>query len=281
MATLTIFQAIVLGIVQGLGEFLPISSSGHLALVQNYFGIEGDSVLFFAVMLHLGTLISVFIVYWKDIVELVKELWEVIKDVCHGKGLQVDKNPTRKLGFLIIVATIPTGLIGILFNDLFTSFYGSVVSVAVGLIITGTILFIAERMSGGKRQAMQVPFRSAVFIGIMQGIAIAPGISRSGSTLFGGLTTRLERKFAVKFAFLISIPSILGSVVLEVPAAIKEGIPGSLWVPILIGMLFAAVSGYLAIKGMIKIVSDKKLSIFSFYTWILGAVVIIHSLFIA
>ena len=281
MATLTIFQAIVLGIVQGLGEFLPISSSGHLALVQNYFGIEGDSVLFFAVMLHLGTLISVFIVYWKDIVELVKELWEVIKDVCHGKGLQVDKNPTRKLGFLIIVATIPTGLIGILFNDLFTSFYGSVVSVAVGLIITGTILFIAERMSGGKRQAMQVPFRSAVFIGIMQGIAIAPGISRSGSTLFGGLTTRLERKFAVKFAFLISIPSILGSVVLEVPAAIKEGIPGSLWVPILIGMLFAAVSGYLAIKGMIKIVSDKKLSIFSFYTWILGAAVIIHSLMIA
>ena len=281
MATLTIFQAIILGIVQGLGEFLPISSSGHLALVQNYFGIEGDSVLFFAVMLHLGTLISVFIVYWKDIVELFKELWEVIKDVCHGKGLQVDKNPTRKLGFLIIVATIPTGLIGILFNDLFTSFYGSVISVAVGLIITGTILFIAERMEGGKRQAMQVPFRSAVFIGVMQGIAIAPGISRSGSTLFGGLTTRLERKFAVKFAFLISIPSILGSVVLEVPSAIKEGIPGSLWVPILIGMLFAAVSGYLAIKGMIKIVSDKKLSIFSYYTWILGAIVIIHSLIFA
>lgn len=278
MATLTVFQAIILGIVQGLGEFLPISSSGHLALVQHFFDIEGDSVLFFAVMLHLGTLISVFIVYWKDIVDLFKELGAVIVDVCHGRGLQVDKNPTRKLGFLIIVATIPTAIIGLCFNDLFTSFYGSIVAVAVGLIITGTILFIAERMQGGKRQAMQIPFRSAIFIGVMQGIAIAPGISRSGSTLFGGLTTKLERKFAVKFAFLISIPSILGSVVLEVPSAIKEGIPGSLWIPILVGMVCAAVSGYLAIKGMIKIVSDKRLSVFSIYTWVLGAAVIIYSL---
>ena len=281
MATLTIFQAIILGIVQGLGEFLPISSSGHLALLQNFFGIEGESVLFFAVMLHLGTLLSVFIVYWKDIVELFRELAAVIKDIFTGKGLMVDKNPTRKLGFMIIVATIPTGLIGILFNDMFTGFYNSVLAVGIGLVITGTILYIAERMEGGKRQAMQVPFRSAVFIGVMQGIAIAPGISRSGSTLFGGLTTKLERKFAVKFAFLISIPSILGSVVLEVPSALREGVDGSLWGPILVGMIFAAVSGYIAIKGMIKIVSNKRLSVFSYYTWILGIGVIVYSLFIA
>ena len=280
MQTLTMFQAIILGLVQGLGEFLPISSSGHLALLQIFFGIEGESVLFFAVMLHLGTLISVFIVYWKDIWALLKELVAVFKDIFTGKGLRVIANPTRKLGFLIIVATIPTAIIGLLFNDLFTGFYGSLVAIGTGLIFTGTILFIAERMKGGKRGAMQMPFRSAVFVGIMQGIAITPGVSRSGSTLFGGLTTRLDREFAVKFAFLISIPSILGSVILELPSAIEAGISSSLVLPIIVGMIVAAVSGLIAIKTMIKLVSNKKLSVFSFYTWILGAFVIIYSIFV-
>ncbi len=280
METLTMFQSIILGLVQGLGEFLPISSSGHLALLQNFFGIEGESVLFFAVMLHLGTLISVFIVYWKDIVELFKELIAVIKDIFTGKGLRVNANPTRKLGFLIIVASIPTAIIGLCFNDLFTGFYNSLIAIGIGLIFTGTILFIAERMKGGKRTATEMPFRSAVFVGIMQGIAITPGISRSGSTLFGGLTTRLNREFAVKFAFLISIPSILGSVILETPKAIAQGIDMSLILPIIVGMLVAAISGLIAIKTMIKLVSNKKLSVFSYYTWILGAFVIIYSIFI-
>lgn len=281
METLSMFQSIILGLVQGLGEFLPISSSGHLALLQYFFGIEGESVLMFAVMLHLGTLVSVFIVYWQDIKELCLELVAVIKDVFTGKGLRINANPTRRLGFLIIVATIPTAIIGLFFNDLFESFYGSLIAIGTGLIFTGTILFIAERMSGGKRKAMEMPFRSAVFVGIMQGLAITPGISRSGSTLFGGLTTRLNREFAVKFAFLISIPSILGSVVLEAPKAIKAGIDISLLGPIAVGMIVAAISGLIAIKTMIKLVSDKKLSVFSFYTWILGAIVVIYGIFFA
>ena len=281
METLSILQSVVLGLVQGLGEFLPISSSGHLALLQYFFGIEGDSVLLFTVMLHLGTLISVFIVYWKDIVELCKELVAVIKDIFTGKGLRVNLNPTRKLGFLIIVATIPTAIIGLLFNDMFTGFYGSLIAIGCGLLFTDTILFVGERMSGGKRTAMEMPFRSAVFVGIMQGIAITPGISRSGSTLFGGLITRLNREFAVKFAFLISIPSILGSVILEVPKAVSQGLDSSLIVPILIGMIVAAISGLIAIKTMIKLVSKQKLSIFSVYTWILGAFVIIYGVFFA
>lgn len=279
MGEISIIQASILGLVQGLGEFLPISSSGHLALLQKFFNVDGDKVIFFAVMLHLGTLISVFIVYWKDIFELLRELFYVFKDIFTGKGLDISKNETRREGFLILVATIPTAIIGILFEKVFESFYTSLIAIGVGLIITGTILFIAERNAGGNKRAKNMMFRNAVFIGIMQGIAIAPGVSRSGSTLFGGLVSRLDRAFAVKFAFLISIPSILGSVVLELPKALKEGFPLSLWIPIIIGMIVAAISGLIAIKVMIKLVSNKKLTYFSLYTWALGIIAIILGIF--
>lgn len=279
MSHLTVVQASILGLIQGLGEFLPISSSGHLALLQYFFGIEEASVLFFSVMLHLGTLVSVFIIYWKDIVELFKELIEVFKDVFSGKGLRIGKNPTRKLGFLIITATIPTAIIGLVFQNLFSKFYGSLIAIGCGLLITSLILYIAEKMGGGKKVEKTTLFRNALFVGIMQGIAITPGISRSGSTLFAGLVSGLERKFAVKFAFLISIPSILGSVVLELPKALKAGIPSSLWAPMIVGMLISALCGIFAIKVMIKIVSDKKLSVFSVYTLVLGLTALLYGMF--
>lgn len=133
---MTYFQAVILGLAQGLSEFLPISSSGHLALLQYFFGISAENVLPFAVLLHLGTLISVFIIYWKDIVALVKELGAVIKDIFTGKGLRVNANPTRKLGFMIIVATIPTGIIGLVFNDIFNALYLSLIAIGIGLLIT-------------------------------------------------------------------------------------------------------------------------------------------------
>lgn len=275
------FEAIILGLVQGLAEFLPISSSGHLALLQYFFQINGENVLMFAVMMHVGTLISVFICYWKDIWELIVELCLTIKDIVTGKGLRLNERPVRKLGVMIIVATIPTGVIGILFNDIFESFYLSLVAIGTGFIITGVLMFLAERISSANRGIEQMNFRNAIFIGILQGIAICPGISRSGSTLVGGLTTGLKREFAVKFAFLISIPSILGSVVLELPDAIKTGLEPGLLGPIVVGMAVAAVSGFIAIKGMIKIVSDKKLSYFSYYVWILGAFTLVFGLFFA
>ena len=270
-------KAIILGLVQGLAEFLPISSSGHLALLQYFFGIEGDSVLIFTVLLHLGTLVAVFIAYWHDIVELVKELVAVIKDLCTGKGLQVNKNETRRLGVMIIVATIPTAIIGLLFNDLFESFYTNLVAIGCGLLITGTLLFMAQRVKRSDKHVMEMNYRNAIFVGVMQGIAITPGISRSGSTLFGGLLTQLNREFAVKFAFLISIPAIMGSALLEGKDAIEEGIYPSVLGPVLVGMAVAAVSGVIAIKAMIKVVSDRKLKYFSYYVWILGIAVIAYS----
>ncbi|MBR5228889.1 MAG: undecaprenyl-diphosphate phosphatase [Firmicutes bacterium] len=148
---MTLFESVILGLVQGLAEFLPISSSGHLAALQHFFGISGDNVLTFTVLLHFGTLISIFIAYWSDIVMLVKELFATIKDVCTGKGLQVNKNETRKLGFMIIAASIPTAVIGLLFNDFFESLYTSMLPIGICLLITGTCLFLAERFGGGKR----------------------------------------------------------------------------------------------------------------------------------
>lgn len=275
---MTYFQAIILGLIQGLAEFLPISSSGHLALLQYFFGVDSEQVLPFAVLLHLGTLISVFIIYWKDICELVAELGRVIKDIFTGKGLRINANPTRRLGFMIIVATIPTGIMGLLFNDFFNNLYLNIVAIAAGLIITGIILLVAEKIGKSNKGVMEMKFRHAVFVGIMQGIAICPGISRSGSTLFGGLISGLDRKFAVKFAFLVSIPSILGSVVMEAPDAFAQGMDMSLLGPVIAGVIIAAISGIAAIKWMIKVVSDKSLFGFTVYVWLVAIAVLGYAL---
>ena len=154
------------------------------------------------------------------------------------------------------------------------------VAVGIGFLITGVLMFLAEKMGSSNRDIRKMNSRNALFIGVLQGIAIYPGISRSGSTLVGGLTTGLKREFAVKFAFLISIPSILGSVVLEAPDALKESTDMTLFGPIAVGMLVAAVSGYVAIKTMIRIVSNKKLSYFSYYVWILGLCTIGYGLLV-
>ena len=276
---MTYFEAVILGLVQGLAEFLPISSSGHLALLQQWFGIDENKVLLFAVLLHVGTLISVFVVYWKDIWELIVELCLTIRDLVTGKGLRLEERPVRKLGVMIIVATIPTAIIGLLFNDLFDKLYTSVLPIGIGLIITGFLLILAERTGNSSRGIDRMNFRNALFIGTVQGIAICPGISRSGSTLFGSLICNLDRKFAVKFVFLISIPSILGSAIMEAPDAIEAGMDMAQLGPVIVGMAVAAISGLIAIKTMIKIVSDKKLSYFSYYVWALGAIVVLYSIF--
>lgn len=278
---MTYLEAIILGLVQGLAEFLPISSSGHLALIQQAFGISEDNVLLFAVLLHVGTLVSVFIVYWKDIWELIVELCLTFKDIFTGKGLRLEERPVRKLGVMIIIATIPTGIIGLLFNDFFDSLYNSVVPIGVGLLITGCLLTVAEKMNAADKQIENMKYKDALIVGIVQGIAICPGISRSGSTLFGSLMCNLDRTFAVKFVFLISIPSILGSAILEAPDALEQGMNMADFGPILVGMVVAAVSGLIAIKTMIKVVSSKKLNYFSYYVWILGACVVGYGLFIA
>ncbi|MCL1808485.1 MAG: undecaprenyl-diphosphate phosphatase [Clostridiales bacterium] len=278
---MSVAEAVILGLVQGLAEFLPISSSGHLALLEKLFGIEGESVLAFAVLLHVGTLASVLAVYWKDVLALVYELCMVFKDLFTGKGLRPDANPTRKLGFLIIAATVPTALMGVLLGDVFSAMYLSLPVIGAGFLITGTILLAAERLGQNRKKIKDMKYRSAVFTGICQGVAICPGISRSGATLFGSLICGLDRASAVKFAFLLSLPSIMGSAVLEAPKAFAEGAGPSMAAPIAVGAAVAAIAGFFAIKTMIKVVSSKKLFGFSIYTWALGAAVLAYAFILA
>lgn len=275
---MTYFNAVILGLVQGLTEFLPVSSSGHLTIFQHFFGINGDSVVAFTVMLHIGTLISVFYMYWNDIWALIKELFLTIKDLCTGKGLRLEERPVRKLGVMIIVATIPTGIIGLLFNDMFEGFYKTLMPTAIGLIITGFLLWGAESVKPGHVTIENMKFRNALFIGVLQGIAITPGISRSGSTLVGGLLTHLDRDFAVEFAFLISIPSILGSLVVEGGNGNIGASLASNFGPVMVGMIVAAISGIFAIKFMIKVVREYSLKYFTIYVWIVAAILLIHSI---
>lgn len=275
---MTYLQAVILGLVQGLAEFLPISSSGHLAILENFFGIKEDSILFFAVMLHFGTLLSVFVVFWKDIVDLFKELILTIKDLIGHKGLRLDERQIRKLGVMIIVSCIPTAIIGFAFGDIFEGIYSKPVLIGVMFIITGLLLLAAETWGGGNRNINNLNYRNSIFIGIVQGLAIIPGISRSGSTLFASLLCKLDREFAVKFVFLISIPTILGSFILELPDGLKEGVTGQMWGPVIVGMLVAFLSGLFAVKVMLKVVANKKLKYFSIYLFVLAAAVIIYSI---
>ena len=275
---MTIFESIVLGLVQGFSEFLPISSSGHLAALEYFFDIDPEKVLFFAVMLHFGTLVSIFIAYRKDIAALLVELVALSKDIFKGKGLDVNKNETRRLGVMIVVATIPTAIIGLLFNDAFGALYGSLLAIGIGLLITGTCLWFAEKVGGGNIGVMKMNYRNALFIGICQGIAICPGISRSGSTMVGGLACKFDRAHAIRFAFLISIPSVLGAFILELPDALKAGVDGGDMLSIAIGMVVAAISGFAAIKMMIRVVTNQKLYYFSFYTWVVGALLVGYSI---
>lgn len=270
---MTYIQAAILGLVQGLAEFLPISSSGHLALLQNIFGIE-EGVLFFTVMLHLGTLISLFIIYWKDIWALILEFFATIKDLFTRKGLNYEDNPTRRLMIMIIVTTIITGVIGIFFEDFFESLYSSCIAIGIGLIFTGIIMLLSEKLGQGTRTVKNLNFRNAIFIGLMQGIAICPGVSRSGSTLVGGLSCNFKRQFAVKYAFLISIPTILGSFLLELKGALESGIDTSIIGPTALGVIIACISGLFAIKAMIKLVVNRKLKYFSYYVWVVGILAI-------
>ena len=255
---LTIWIAILLGLVQGLCEFLPISSSGHLVLLHNIFGIE-EGALFFTTMLHVGTLIAVFAVYWK-------EVWSMLRHPF-----------SRKVG-LLLTALVPTVVIALLFKDFFEDSYQGA-WLGVGFLATAIILTLCERLKPRKRKNLkEMRYTDALLIGAMQGVAILPGISRSGSTIAGGLFAGLERKTAADFSFLLSIPAILGSVVLQAPDMISGGVGEINWWFILAGMAAAALSGYFAIRFMLMLLTRKSMKGFAIYVAILGLLVILDQL---
>lgn len=252
-------QAIILGIIQGLSEFLPISSSGHLVLFQKLFGISQGS-LTFEVVVHFGTLIAVFIYFWSDIVELIK-------------------HPFSKLPVYIVLGSIPTAIIGLGLGDFFETLFASGQSLGVEFLITGGIIWLAESMRSGSKRLGELTVPDAMFIGTMQGIAILPAISRSGLTIAGSLFRGLDRKFAARFSFLLSIPAILGATLLEGKDLIEAGISNEAILPLFLGALAAGISGYFAIKIMFKLLAEKSLKVFSYYVFALGILILIDQLF--
>ncbi len=258
-----IFQAIILGIVQGITEFLPVSSSGHLVFLQSLFGLR-EPPIFFDVMLHLGTLFAVVVYFWKDILEVIQGIRIAFKG--RGKGQQ-----GIRLLLWIILATIPAGLMGFLFKDWFESFFSQPRLVGGMLLITGFFLWVTRWTKKEGRDIMQMRWFDSILIGIAQGMAIIPGISRSGATISTGLLTGLDRELSAKFSFLLSIPAILGATVLEVG---KMGTIEELGVT-LIGTGFAFGVGILSLTFLIKISKIEKIANFSYYCWIIGLAIII------
>jgi len=263
---MSMIEAVILGIVQGLTEFLPVSSSGHLVLLQQIFGIN-EPGLFLDTMLHAGTLVAVFIVLWKDIFALLKK-------------------PIQKLTLFLIIATIPAVIVALVFNDKIEEIFKSARFLGFCFLITTVLLVLAELLSrrsmpanGGQTSAKtetNMRWIDALFIGIMQAVAILPGISRSGATISGALFRKLDRDFAARFSFLLSIPAILGALVLQSKDLVTDGTAENINVAAVIaGTLAAAIVGFFAIRFMLKIIREKSLFGFAIYTGVLGVLVLI------
>lgn len=276
---MTILAAIFLGLIQGIAEFLPISSSGHLSIFQNFFGLNTaeEGHLFFDVLLHLATLVSVCIVYRHDIADMFRELAALIRESRHPEPREGKPSPSRRLILMIVVATLPL-LIVIPFKGMVEQLYYNTIFIGCALLLTGVLLFVSDKMVTGRKTEKNMGVKDAIVVGICQAIAIIPGLSRSGSTITGGMATGLDREFAVKFSFLISVPAILGANILTLVDAIKEGIDMSLMPAYLVGMTVAGVSGYFAI-GLVRMLSKKgKFGKFAYYCWAVGIITIFVSI---
>ncbi|MBQ8845533.1 MAG: undecaprenyl-diphosphate phosphatase, partial [Lachnospiraceae bacterium] len=255
-----LLKAIILGFIQGVAEFLPISSSGHLAIFKNVLGFDTDTGLLFDVLLHLGTLAAVFVVFHKDIFELIKEGFAIIgqffKSVfgClfkKAKWQPVVTTPYRRFVMLVIVSTIPTGIMGILLEDAIGAASATLIVPGILLLLNGIQLLISDRLPDGALTEADASYGKAAIVGVAQGIATFPGISRSGTTITACLACGFKREFAVKYSFIMSIPAILGALVLELFDFSPEMLSGSDRVNYLAGTLVSAVVGYGCIKTML------------------------------
>ena len=277
---MTISSAILLGIVQGVAEFLPISSSGHLAILQNLFALSaGEDHLFFDVLLHLGTLISICVCYWGDIVAMVREVFIVLRGGRRADGTPVQCNlGAARLFMMIVVGTLPLFLV-LPINDKVEELYYITPFIGVALLLTGCMLFVSDKMTPGKRTEKNMRFRDALVIGLCQCVATLPGLSRSGTTITAGIATGLDRNFAMKYSFLLSLPAVLGANLLSFIKALgEESIDASLIPAYLIGMLAAMLSGIAAISLMKLIAKKSKFGWFAYYCWGAGVLTIIFSL---
>lgn len=275
---MSILSAVILGVIQGVAEFLPISSSGHLAIAQNLLGIklEGSADGTFDVLLHLGTLIAVFIAYWPDIADMIREFFFGVRDLAKGTT-PTPVPPNRRMILLIIIGTLPLFAI-VPIKDAIEGLGSNTVFVGCALLVTGVLLFFSDRHNRGHKTANSVRLRDVLLIGVAQAFATLPGISRSGTTVSVGCFLGLDRRFALRYSFLMSIPAILGANILNLKDCLATGIDPALIPAYLSGVATAAVLGYLSIR-LLKFVTEKgKFGAFSYYCWAVGALTIVLSI---
>jgi undecaprenyl-diphosphatase len=260
---MSLVQAIVLGLVQGATEFIPISSSGHLVLVPWWFSWPNPGLAFDTV-LHLGTLLAVLAVFWADLIHLAKGAWRSVRQ----RDLSA---PEGRTALWIAVGTVPAAIMGVLWEEQFEALFGSPVHVAVLLLVTALWLLLAERVGRKQRGVEQMGWRDSLWIGIAQGCAIAPGISRSGATIGAGLALGLRRAAATRFSFLLSTPIILGAGLLKVLDLLRlEDLHAQL-LPLLLGFVAAFLSGYACIRFLLNYVKQRGLTAFAAYCGLVGA----------
>ena len=271
-----IFQGIIIGIVQGLTEFLPVSSSAHLIFIQNILGVE--SSLAFDTFLHLGSLLAVLIYFRADIYKMIRAWLLSIGDILQHRfreGFYSD--PYKRLAWYVILATIPVGIAGVfLESHVDALFAGALYVPGFFLFVTGTILYLSQRMASGQIDMSHMGWFQSLFMGLGQACAIMPGLSRSGTTIAAGLVVGLDNEFAAKFSFILSIPAIFGAFILQLKdIGLSLGTDGA---AVILGFIAAFISGYLAIKWLLDLIQNRSLDIFSYYCWIVGVIVFVGSI---
>ena len=276
---MSVLMSIFLGIVQGLSEFLPISSSGHLSIFQNLFGLqydEGDHLLF-DVLLHLATLASVCVVYRRELKEMIADTMDLILGRTAAGDSSGRLKPTVRSVLLIVVATLPLILV-VPFHSKIETLYYNTPFIAFALIITGMLLFVSGKFAEGRKNERTATVMDAFVVGLAQAVATIPGLSRSGTTITVGMSRGYRTDYAVRFSFLMSIPAVLGSTIISLFSAVKNGI---VWgnVPVyLIGMIFAGVVGYFALSFIKRFITKQPLTYFAYYCWGMGILALILSL---
>lgn len=285
---MSFFEAILMGIVQGLTEFLPISSSGHLAISRHILDLKLDNILF-EVLLHLGTLIAIIAVYKKDVLELIINGFKIIGNFFryiiisirntvsneNKKKPKIINDNNKRFVMLIIVASIPTAIIGLLLEKIIIKSFNILLVPGICLIVTGFLLYSTNKLKVGNKKEGRTSYKDAIIIGTFQGFAGLPGISRSGSTIVASLLQGLSRDFAVKFSFLMSLPAVIGAMILQLKDLPIDILKEAISLPYIIGMLVSALVGYLCIKLLIKLIKNNKFYYFAYYCFGVGVIVVI------
>jgi len=267
---MTPLEASLLGIVQGLTEFLPVSSSGHLVLGKKMLGVATEMPVTFEVVVHLGTLLATLIVFWKPVREILIFLGRAVTGKAQGR-LWAD--PSGRLLALIVLATIPAGAVGVLFEEQIEKMFDNALLVGIALCITGTVLFATRFARPRGEGIVNVSVGRGLIVGIAQAIAITPGISRSGATIAGGLMSGIDRETAARFSFLLSMPAIAGATVLKAPDIAEAGVTVG-WLPLAAGFVASFVVGLAALWLLLTFVRRGQLHWFAYYCWLVGVAAI-------